>query len=153
MLSGGISAGEYDFVLQAADNCGVSKLFHKIKQRPGKPLYFGKMENKLVFGLPGNPSSVLTCFYEYVLIALEIFTRKNITLRVIQAPLVKPFSKTVMLTNFLNGFYNGKDVEVLPAQESFRLSSFAKANCLVQIDEDVMNCEKGEMVTIHLIPV
>ena len=153
LLSGGISAGEYDFVLQAADNCGVSKLFHKIKQRPGKPLYFGKMENKLVFGLPGNPSSVLTCFYEYVLVALEIFTRKNITLRVIQAPLVKPFSKTVMLTNFLNGFYNGKDVEVLPAQESFRLSSFAKANCLVQIDEDVMNCEKGEMVTIHLIPV
>jgi molybdopterin molybdotransferase len=153
LLSGGISVGEYDFVLQAADNCGVTKLFHKIKQRPGKPLYFGKIENKLVFGLPGNPSSVLTCFYEYVLMALEILTKKRLTLPTIKAPLDLPFRKTALLTNFLKGFYNGEVVEILPAQESFRLSSFAKANCLVQIDEEIMNCEKGEMVTIHLIPV
>ena len=43
-LTGGISVGDYDFVLQAANNCSVNKLFHKIKQRPGKPLYFGKKE-------------------------------------------------------------------------------------------------------------
>jgi molybdopterin molybdotransferase len=50
LVTGGISVGDYDFVLQAAIECGVEKLFHKIKQRPGKPLYFGKKENKLVFG-------------------------------------------------------------------------------------------------------
>jgi molybdopterin molybdotransferase len=153
LLSGGISAGEYDFVLQAAVDCGVTKLFHKVKQRPGKPLFFGVKDNKLVFGLPGNPSSVLTCFYEYVLPALEILTKKRVTLQTLKAPLEKPFSKTALLTNFLKGFYKGEVVEILPAQESFRLSSFAKANCLVQIDEEVMNCSKGEMVTIHLIPV
>ncbi len=49
LLTGGISVGDYDFVLQAANECGVEKLFHKVKQRPGKPLYFGKRNNQLVF--------------------------------------------------------------------------------------------------------
>ncbi len=78
LLCGGISVGDYDFVLQAATDCGVQQLFHKVKQRPGKPLYFGKKENKIVFGLPGNPSSVLTCFYEYVVEALAIMTREKV---------------------------------------------------------------------------
>ena len=153
LLTGGISAGDYDFVLQAATNCGVTKLFHKIKQRPGKPLYFGKKENKLVFGLPGNPSSVLTCFYEYVLTALEILTNRKISLQSIQAPLSKPFRKTAQLTHFLKGFYNGKTVTVLDAQESYRLSSFAKANCLIKINEEIMECKEGEIVEVHLLPV
>ena len=162
LLTGGISAGDYDFVLQAALNCGVTKLFHKVKQRPGKPLYFGKkaplndtvgQENKLVFGLPGNPSSVLTCFYEYVLTALQILTKRKISLQTIQAPLLKPFRKTAQLTHFLKGFYNGKTVTVLDAQESYRLSSFAKANCLVKINEEVMECKEGEIAEVHLLPV
>ena len=153
LLTGGISAGDYDFVLQAATNCGVTKLFHKIKQRPGKPLYFGKKNNKLIFGLPGNPSSVLTCFYEYVLLVLEILTKKKISLQKIKVPLLKSFRKTVPLTQFLKGFYNGTTVKVLDAQESYRLSSFAKANCFVKIGEEVMECKEGESVEVHLLPV
>ena len=152
LLTGGISAGDYDFVLQAAENCGVTKLFHKIKQRPGKPLYFGKKGNKLVFGLPGNPSSVLTCFYEYVLAALEILTARKVSLQSIKAPLLKPFRKSAALTHFLKGFYNGSTVTVLDAQESYRLSSFAKANCLVKINEEVMDCKEGEIMEVHLLP-
>jgi molybdopterin molybdotransferase len=152
LLTGGISAGDYDFVLQAATNCGVTKLFHKIKQRPGKPLFFGKKENKIIFGLPGNPSSVLTCFYEYVLTALAILTGQQLILQTINAPIEKPFSKTNALTHFLKGFYNGKTVSVLDAQESYRLSSFAKANCLIKINEDVTQCAAGEMVEVHLLP-
>ena len=71
LLTGGISVGDYDFVLEAVSQCGISKLFHRIQQRPGKPLYFGNKDNKLLFGLPGTPSSVLSCFYEYVLPALQ----------------------------------------------------------------------------------
>jgi molybdopterin molybdotransferase len=153
LLTGGISAGDYDFVLQAAANCGVTKLFHKIKQRPGKPLYFGKKQNKLVFGLPGNPSSVLTCFYEYVLTAIEILTKRKVSLQTIQAPLLKPFCKKTQLTHFLKGYYNGTTVTVLDAQESYRLSSFAKANCLVKINEEVMECKEGQKVEVHLLPV
>ena len=152
LVTGGISAGDYDFVLQAASNCGVKKLFHKIKQRPGKPLFFGKKENKIIFGLPGNPSSVLTCFYEYVLTTLEILTRQQIILQTIIVPIEKSFSKTNALTHFLKGFYNGETVSVLDAQESYRLSSFAKANCLIKINEEQTQCAAGEMVEVHLLP-
>ena len=153
LLTGGISVGDYDFVLQAANQCGVEKLFHKIKQRPGKPLYFGKKEKKLVFGLPGNPSSVLTCFYQYVIPALEKLSKRKIGLQSLQVPLAKPFQKNTGLTHFLKGYYDGKRATSLDAQESYRLSSFAKANCFIQVDEEITSLSGGELVTIYLLPV
>lgn len=152
LLTGGISVGDYDFVLQAANECGVEKLFHKIKQRPGKPLYFGKMKNKLVFGLPGNPSSVLTCFYQYVIPALEKLSKRNIGLHTLKVPISKAFQKNTGLTHFLKGYYDGKAAISLDAQESYRLSSFAKANCLIQIDEDITSLKEGDLVDVYLLP-
>ena len=152
LLTGGISVGDYDFVLQAATECGVEKLFHKIKQRPGKPLYFGKRGNKLVFGLPGNPSSVLTCFYQYVIPALEKLSKGEIGLKTIKVPLAKAFQKNPGLTHFLKSFHDGKTALPLDAQESYRLSSFAKANCLIQIDEDITSLKEGELVNVYLLP-
>jgi molybdopterin molybdotransferase len=152
LLTGGISVGDYDFVLQAATECGVEKLFHKVKQRPGKPLYFGKKNDKLVFGLPGNPSSVLTCFYQYVITALEKLSNKKPVLKIIRAPLSKPFQKTALLTHFLKGIYDGKTVTPLDAQESYRLSSFATANCLIQVEEEITACNEGEFVKVYLLP-
>lgn len=152
LLTGGISVGDYDFVLEAATQCDVTKLFHRIKQKPGKPLYFGKKGNQLVFGLPGNPSSVLTCFYEYVIPALQLLTSSVKGIQTLQVPLGKTISKAAGLTHFLKGFYDGKTATTLGAQESYRLSSFAKANCLIQIDEDCEYCAVGEIVEIHLLP-
>src|SRR5688572_23423535 len=152
LLTGGVSVGDYDFVLQAATGCGVEKLFHKIKQRPGKPLYFGKKASRLVFGLPGNPSSVLTCFYQYVIPALEILSKRKISLRSVQVPLARSFQKNGALTHFLKGFYDGKTALPLDAQESYRLSSFANANCLIQINEDITSLREGELVDVYLLP-
>ena len=152
LLTGGVSVGDYDFVLSAASVCGVEKLFHKIKQRPGKPLFFGKKENKLVFGLPGNPSSVLTCFYQYVVPALKKLSKRDIGLQTLNVPLAKAFQKNTGLTHFLKGFYDGNTAMSLEAQESYRLSSFAKANCLVQIEEEMTVCKEGEPVIIYLLP-
>ena len=153
LVTGGISVGDYDFVLQAATQCDVVKLFHKVKQRPGKPLYFGKKGNQPVFGLPGNPSSVLTCFYEYVIPALEKMSRQKEYIKTIRVPIAKPYQKMTGLTHFLKGLYDGKTAKPLGAQESYRLSSFAEANCLIQINETVTECREGEMVDIHLFPV
>ncbi len=152
LLTGGISVGDHDHVLQATMNNGVQKLFHKIKQRPAKPLYFGKKEDKYVFGLPGNPASVLMAFYEYVIPALGILSNTGNMLQVVTAGLLHPFKKAAGLTHFLKGYYNGKTVAILDAQESFRLSSFARANCLIRIDENVTECRKGDGVEIHLLP-
>ena len=152
LLTGGISAGDYDFVLQATTECGVEKLFHKVKQRPGKPLYFGKKGNNLVFGLPGNPSSVLTCFYQYVIPVLEKLSSRKTIMQTIRAPLSNPFQKNTGLTHFLKGIYDGKTAMPLDAQESYRLSSFANANCLIQIDEEITSLKEGELVDVHLLP-
>jgi len=153
VLMGGISVGDYDYVLQAAENCGITKLFHRIKQKPGKPLYFGKKENKLIFGLPGNPSSVLTCYYEYLFPALQQLSNQLVGLKELEVPLLKSINKVAGLTQFLKGYFDGEKVMPLGAQESYRLSTFANANCLIVLDENTNHCEVGENVNIHLLPL
>jgi molybdopterin molybdotransferase len=71
ILSGGVSKGKLDFVPQALENLGVQKVFHKIAQKPGKPMWFGHREEHLVFALPGNPVSMLVCLEHYVLPHLD----------------------------------------------------------------------------------
>ena len=77
LCSGGISVGDYDFVGKALIELDVKEIFYKIKQKPGKPLFFGKKENALVFALPGNPAAALTCFNVYVIKALNLLTGKR----------------------------------------------------------------------------
>jgi molybdopterin molybdotransferase len=67
VLSGGVSAGKKDYLPEALKEVGIEKLFHKIAQRPGKPMWFGKNENTVVFALPGNPVSSFMCAVRYVL--------------------------------------------------------------------------------------
>ncbi len=68
ILSGGISMGKFDYVPQVLDELKVEKLFQKVKQRPGKPFWFGKHQNGvLVFAFPGNPVSTFMCLYRYFL--------------------------------------------------------------------------------------
>lgn len=67
ILSGGVSAGKADFVPDVLASLGVKRLFHKVEQRPGKPLWFGvSPEGKPVFALPGNPVSTVVCYTRYI---------------------------------------------------------------------------------------
>lgn len=71
ILSGGVSMGKADYVPQVLSELGVELVFHKISQRPGKPMWFGiGAEQQAVFALPGNPVSSLVCCRHYVLPAL-----------------------------------------------------------------------------------
>lgn len=153
LLTGGVSVGEFDFVVPAAARCGVQQLFHRIKQRPGKPLYAGRKGNRPVFGLPGNPSSVLTCFYEYVWPVLRRLTGHGHQLKVLAVPLSAPHHKINQLTHFLKGYYADGRVTILPAQDSYRMRSFATANCLVALDEAAQPYQENDLVNIHLLPV
>jgi molybdopterin molybdotransferase len=152
LLTGGVSVGDYDFVIRAAEANGIEQIFHKIKQKPGKPIYFGKKEKKYIFGLPGNPGSVMSCFYEYVYPAIGLLNSSNKDLKHIQAPISSAQKKTHGLTHFLKGYYDGKMVHDLKAQESFRLSSFARANCLIKLEEDQAEINEGQLVEIHMLP-
>ena len=72
ILSGGVSMGKADFVPAVLAELGVEKIFHRITQRPGKPMWFGKGPNdQLVFALPGNPVSALVCCRQYVIPSLQ----------------------------------------------------------------------------------
>jgi molybdopterin molybdotransferase len=71
ILSGGVSMGKFDLVPRALHELGVLEIFHKIAQRPGKPLWFGVAPSgAAVFALPGNPVSTLVCTTRYVVPAL-----------------------------------------------------------------------------------
>lgn len=72
ILSGGVSMGKADYVPQVLSDLGVRVVFHKISQRPGKPMWFGVgPKNQAVFALPGNPVSTLVCCRQYVVPALD----------------------------------------------------------------------------------
>ena len=70
VLSGGVSMGKFDFVPRVLAELGVQQIFHKIAQRPGKPMWFGVRSTtsggKAVYALPGNPVSTLACLARYV---------------------------------------------------------------------------------------
>ncbi len=67
LLSGGVSMGEFDHIPQLLSENGVKNLFHHVRVKPGKPIWFGKTEKgTYVFGLPGNPVSVQTCYRIFV---------------------------------------------------------------------------------------
>jgi molybdopterin molybdotransferase len=67
ILSGGVSMGRYDLVPKVLLQLGVTEVFHRIAQRPGKPMWFGVgPQGQAVFGLPGNPVSTLVCLIRYV---------------------------------------------------------------------------------------
>jgi len=70
LLSGGVSKGKADYVPGIMAELGVEVIFHRVSQRPGKPMWFGARGATLVFALPGNPVSALVCFRRYVLPAL-----------------------------------------------------------------------------------
>ena len=150
LLTGGVSVGDYDFVSTAAEQNGIERIFHRVKQRPGKPLFFGKKKNKFLFGLPGNPASALSCFYVYVEPALKQMAGQKSSLRTLQVPLEGSFRKSTALSHFLKGYYDGSHAKLLQGQESFRLSSFAKANCLIRIGESTNECRPGDSVEIIL---
>ena len=151
ILTGGVSVGDYDYVRQAADQLGVQCKFHRVKQKPGKPLYFGTKGNKIIFGLPGNPASVVSCFYEYVLPAIRFMLHLPQE-ELVSGVLKNNFKKVKNLTKFLKAFIEDGEVEILEAQESYRLRSFSSANCLVALDENRLNYEKGDAVMVRLLP-
>jgi molybdopterin molybdotransferase len=72
LLSGGVSMGKFDYIPQALEATGVQMHFHKVRQRPGKPFWFGTFgERGVVFALPGNPVSTFMCLHRYVVPWLE----------------------------------------------------------------------------------
>ncbi|RXM43226.1 gephyrin-like molybdotransferase Glp [Flavobacterium sp. YO64] len=152
LISGGISVGDYDFVKEALLQNDVKELFYKINQKPGKPMFFGSKNETLVFALPGNPASSLTNFYIYVVPAIKsrigfLEIHKTKVIRKLNSDLKNKTGKTL----FLKAKYNETHVEVLDSQSSAMLNTFAVANSLLIVPENIEEYKKGQLVT--LLPI
>ncbi|MFC3414234.1 molybdopterin molybdotransferase MoeA [Algoriphagus hitonicola] len=147
IFTGGISVGDYDFVKEAVEANQVQELFYKLKQRPGKPLYVGQKAGKLVFGLPGNPGSVLSCFMQYVKPLIRTWQGEPTAWEAyIKVPLADDFEKKIPLTQFLKAEMKEEKAYILQGQESFNLIAFGLADGFVEIPEEIEFVQAGEKV-------
>lgn len=154
LISGGISVGDYDYVGKALLDLGVNQIFHKVKQKPGKPLFFGKRKEVSIFALPGNPAAALSCFYVYVLPALHKMTgNPNYETHLVNKKATNSFVKMGDRAQFLKARVVADSVEILEGQSSAMLQTFAVANALAYMPEDVMEIEKGGDVEVIQLPV
>ncbi|MDP2644027.1 MAG: molybdopterin molybdotransferase MoeA [Desulfobacterales bacterium] len=157
ILMGGVSVGKYDYVKDILKEAGVRKVFWKVSQKPGKPLYFGRKGQTIVFGLPGNPASVFTCFYEYVFPALRRMSgfrgsyphRELARIRTAVKPDQK---KTLFLKAKITINGKGKTVIPLGRQSSHMISSLQDANCFIAIPPSRRTVRKGQRVRVDLLP-
>lgn len=149
LITGGISVGDYDYVGDVMRELNVREVFYKLKQKPGKPLYFGMHGEKPIFGLPGNPASVLTCFYVYVTEALSAMVGRAFPfLETRTAILDGNYQKTPKMTHFLKGHLSEGNVEILKAQSSAMLSDFKEANCFIVMPEGEELWNTGDKVEV-----
>lgn len=150
LISGGISVGDYDYVKESLEYNKVEEVFYKINQKPGKPIYFGKKENRVVFALPGNPASSLTCFNIYVLPALKKMTgHANIHLSKNKVKAPKEINNPTGKSLFLKAkFENGK-IKILDGQQSSMLKSFAVSNALIYIPSNKELVKKNELIEYY----
>lgn len=152
VLTGGVSAGDFDFVVPALESIHADIIFHKLKQKPGKPVCFATVSDKMIFGLPGNPASVLTCFYTLVVPAVSKWARGKAIVPV-KLPSLGLIKRKPGLTQFLKADATANGVVVLADQESYKLNSFAVANALVKLPEDVSEIQPGHEVEVLLLPL
>lgn len=135
LLTGGVSVGDFDFVAAALAAAGVKKVFHRVKQKPGKPFYFGTKKQTLVLALPGNPASVLTCAYQYLMPAISGLMRRSFLHRQ-EIELAESYEKAAGLRHFVRAAVDAHGrATIFKQQDSFRLDTYAQATYLLELPE------------------
>jgi len=156
ITSGGVSVGEADFITDVINKIGRIDLW-KIAIKPGKPLVFGSINKAAFFGLPGNPVSVHITFQQIVLPALKklmghALTKAPLTLQAITTQNINKQPGRVEFQRGIAENINGKlFVQSTGNQGSHVLSSMSKANCLIILEQNSNDVEKGQTVNIQLL--
>lgn len=163
ITSGGVSVGEYDLVKTVLAELGVVSRFWKVAIKPGKPVYFGTLplspgspQEKLVFGLPGNPVAVLLTFHLLVRPALlKQMGVSHHSLATFQATLTQAIRKKPGRLEFVRGVLSNNDgaLAVIPTlgQGSHMLGGLSRANCLITFPMDASQLDAGQSVDVELL--
>jgi molybdopterin molybdotransferase len=152
VTSGGVSVGDFDFVKVVMGELGAMN-FWSIAMRPGKPVAFGEIRGKPIFGLPGNPVSALLTFELFVRPALlRLQGRTKLQRPRASARLVEDVEKPPHLRFFARAIYDERDgtVRTTGPQGSGILRSMALANCLVDLPVGPSLVPAGSKVTVIL---
>ncbi|HEY0794510.1 MAG TPA: gephyrin-like molybdotransferase Glp [Acidisarcina sp.] len=163
LLSGGVSAGRFDFVEEVLLSIGAEFLFTGVLIQPGRPLVFGRIPHqaghRYFFGLPGNPVSTLVTFALFVRPVIEalagVASPGHEAPRFVQARLAAPLEVKPGLTRFLPANLRNlppfeSEVATIPWQGSGDLASTAKANCYLVIPPERGSMAAGETVSVLL---
>lgn len=155
---GGVSVGDYDFVKDIAEAMGIKTVFWRIAIKPGKPVYFGILDNgttqrKLIFGLPGNPVSALVTFHQLVKPALMKMMGLNYQPLKLTAKLTAQLKKQAGRMEFVRGRLASESGQLVvsPAkgQDSHMMGGIAKADCLIYFPLESQVLNAGDMVTVE----
>jgi molybdopterin molybdotransferase len=155
VTSGGVSVGDYDFVKDVLAEMGADLKFWGVKQKPGKPLAFWTLGEKLIFGLPGNPVASLLCFEEYVRPALlKMMGRTKLRRPIVTAEMTHDLKKKPGRQHFIgvsltaeNGRYRAT---VNGRQGSGILKSIAEIDGIAMVPSDTAQLKAGETVEVQL---
>ncbi|HOD36017.1 MAG TPA: molybdopterin molybdotransferase MoeA [Syntrophales bacterium] len=155
VTSGGVSVGDYDLVKDVMGELGAMR-FWRVAMRPGRPLAFGAIKGTPLFGLPGNPVSVMVSFEQFVRPAiLKMSGFKNLFRVTVKALLKENLEKVAGLRFFLRAVVEWKDGKYYAVttgeQGSGILKSMVKANGLIILPEDVTSMKAGDEVTVQLL--
>ena len=156
--TGGVSVGQFDHVKTVMDELGLKTLFHGVAQRPGRPLKFGTLENRPVFGLPGNPVSTLVCFYLYARPALlKMSGRTEVGLPRVTARCARDIKLPKGLTEFVRVKLERRDSGYVAVptgnQGSGIFSSIARADGLLIGPAERERLREGDSAQVLMLAV
>ncbi len=148
LFSGAVSKGKFDFIPEVLDNLGVEKLFHKVKQRPGKPFWFGKKENKTIFAFPGNPVSTFVSCLKYFNPWYQKSVGLNFEIRQ-EAMLAEDFYFKPNMTYFLQVKIHQENGELyatpFTGKGSGDLANLVDSDAFLELPDDKSNFTKGDV--------
>jgi molybdopterin molybdotransferase len=154
--SAGVSVGDYDFVKGVLGDLGMKMAFWQVAMKPGKPLAFGTIQGKPVFGLPGNPVSSMVSFEQFVRPSLlKMMGHRQFYRPVVEAILQDEIEKKPGRRHFIRAFVFFKGGSYFATttgdQGSGILRSMVKANGLIIIPEDQEVARAGDKVKVQLL--
>lgn len=136
LSSGGVSVGDFDYVQDILLKLGLEKKFWKVAIKPGKPVLFGTLDEKLCFGIPGNPASALVVFELLVRPALrQMLGALQLHRPVVKARLVHGVKPSPGRLHFMRAYYHAEEGTLMPfqGQGSSNLWTAAQANALLPV--------------------
>lgn len=156
LVSGGVSVGDYDLVPAILNSCGVKKIFHTVKIKPGKPVFFGIKGRKIIFGIPGNPVAAYLIFLVMIKPAIEKMAGMKPMLNIKSGILKVDFRQQPGRKHFVPAVVtdNKNQPQVFPVSDyrgSADIGSLSGANAFMIVNENKSFLRKNSIIKFLLL--